>query len=132
MPYLGVNNLSFPNMAFKKRSSQTAEAARQRLSGLKTLQADLDFGNGLNIARFEESIVELEAAVSAYNAKLSEADQLRNQMEAKEEAVQDFFKRMLGGVRVRYGYDSTEYEVAGGTRTSDRKKTTAKKTDGVV
>jgi hypothetical protein len=34
---------------------------------------------------------------------------------------------MLAAVEAHYGPDSNEYEAAGGTRTSDRKRTTAKK-----
>lgn len=116
-------------MAFRKKNSATAEASRQRLTGLKTIDSTLDFGNGQTIAAFEAKIVEMEAALEVYNAKLSEADHARNLFEAKEQAVLDFYKRMLSGVGVRFGYDSSEYEVAGGTRTSDRKKTPMKKVE---
>ncbi len=33
---------------------------------------------------------------------------------------------MLSGVKVKYGRDSNEYEMAGGTRLSDRKKKSRK------
>ena len=33
---------------------------------------------------------------------------------------------MLSGVKVKYGRDSNEYEMAGGTRLSDRKKRSRK------
>lgn len=41
--------------------------------------------------------------------------------------VKDLSKRMLTGVASKYGKNSSEYEMAGGTRKSERKKPVAKK-----
>ncbi|MES2731070.1 MAG: hypothetical protein V4714_04950 [Bacteroidota bacterium] len=114
-------------MAFRKKTSSIVDAARKRLSGLKTIEVGLDFGNGLSNMGMEGKIAELDAKLELYNSKLSEADEARNVFEEKEKEVQDFYKRMLSGVGTRYGYDSNQYEMAGGTRESDRKKPVSKK-----
>ncbi|MCI5194555.1 MAG: hypothetical protein D3915_15810 [Candidatus Electrothrix sp. AU1_5] len=39
-----------------------------------------------------------------------------------EKELRDLSSLMLSGVKVKYGRDSNEYEMAGGTRLSDRKR----------
>jgi len=114
-------------MAFRKKTSPIAEAARRRLSGLKTIDIGLDFGGGLSNAGLETKLAELDAKLEYYNGKLSEADEARYEFEVKEKEVQDFFKRMLSGVGTRYGFDSNQYEMAGGTRASNRRKSSGRK-----
>ena len=45
---------------------------------------------------------------------------------AAEKAIRDLSERMLAGVASKYGKDSSEYEMAGGTRKSERKRPTRK------
>ncbi|MCI5134384.1 MAG: hypothetical protein D3920_04760 [Candidatus Electrothrix sp. AW2] len=47
---------------------------------------------------------------------------LGNDFRTLEKELRDLSSRMLSGVKVKYGRDSNEYEMAGGTRLSDRKK----------
>ncbi|MCI5168677.1 MAG: hypothetical protein D3903_21920, partial [Candidatus Electrothrix sp. GM3_4] len=49
-------------------------------------------------------------------------DAAGNDFRTLEKELRDLSSRMLSGVKVKYGRDSNEYEMAGGTRLSDRKK----------
>jgi hypothetical protein len=53
---------------------------------------------------------------------LSQVDEAKNEVHSQEKIVNDLNRRMLNGVGAKYGYNSNEYEMAGGTRQSDRKR----------
>lgn len=55
---------------------------------------------------------------------------MKNRYEAKEKAQQTKNARLLSMIAARFGTDSSEYEICGGTRTSERKKPTRKKGSG--
>lgn len=114
-------------MAFRKTTAPVADKARLRLASLKSVEANFDFGNGLSIAAFEAKLREAEQALEFYNTQLSEADHAKNMLDNRQKELQDLSQRMLQVVGVKYGYDSSEYEKAGGTRKSDRKKPVKKK-----
>ena len=46
---------------------------------------------------------------------------MRNQRDAFNQSIWDKVKRVRGGVKAIYGDDSSQYEMVGGTRLSDRK-----------
>ncbi|HSM84407.1 MAG TPA: hypothetical protein VLS96_22155, partial [Nodosilinea sp.] len=58
-----------------------------------------------------------------YNELLSTVDQLYNEMLAAEKALAEKSERMLNAVAVVYGRNSSEYEMAGGKRRSERRRT---------
>ncbi|MCI5159415.1 MAG: hypothetical protein D3906_13475, partial [Candidatus Electrothrix sp. AUS1_2] len=64
----------------------------------------------------------------AYNGLLAQADAAGNDFRALEKELRGLSSLMLSGVKVKFGRDSNEYEMAGGTRLSERKK--PKKKDG--
>jgi hypothetical protein len=47
---------------------------------------------------------------------------LQNQLQVAEDALRDKNKRVLSAVEAMYGPDSSQYEQAGGTRQSERKR----------
>jgi hypothetical protein len=110
------------SMAFRKRNSKALEHASQRLAGIKSIDPALDLGNGLSVATYVLTIGEADAALEGYNTQLSQADGLQNAFFAKEKALRDVSERMLVGVAAKYGKDSDEYEMAGGTKKSLRKR----------
>jgi hypothetical protein len=113
-------------MARLKRSSTVLEIARQRLAGLKSITPKPNFGPALDLDQYEQDINTLSANLDKYNETLSLLDQLQNNFEAGEARLRDKNKRILAATGALYGDDSNEYETAGGTRTSDRKRTTKK------
>mgnify|MGYP001809844811 CR=1 FL=1 len=110
-------------MSYKKRgASSEAEIAQNRLQGIKQIDPVFDFGNGLNVASYETLINEVQSDVLAYNNLLTRADGMSSQIDINEARLKDLNSRLLNAVGSKYGYNSIEYEKAGGTRTSDYKK----------
>lgn len=113
-------------MARQKKLSPFLEGAQQRLNALSTIDPALDLGNGLTLAAYRAEVTSMQAKQDAYNALLPQADQAQNELLAAEKAIRDLSERMLAGVASKYGKDSSEYEMAGGTRKSERKRPTRK------
>jgi uncharacterized protein YukE len=109
-------------MARKKKTSIIAGKAKTRLAGLKSIDPALDLGNGMTNAAFEAVIKQTDDSVDDYNTTLSSLDDKLNTIKGNELTLTDWYERMLLGVGTRYGKNSTEYEMAGGTRKSERKK----------
>ncbi len=97
-----------------------------RLAAVKSIDPALDLGNDISVAKYEPQVHLLADMVSKYNTMLSTLDDLYNDYVAQKLVVRDFSERMLTGVATRYGKNSSEYEMAGGTRKSERKKPTPK------
>jgi hypothetical protein len=88
---------------------------------ISTIDADLAFGD-LTQAVFATDLTkarEIQQQIDALNAQLTD---LQNQSEAMSAKVWDNVKRARASVKGIYGDDSSQYEMVGGTRASDRKK----------
>lgn len=109
-------------MPRQKKTSKTLESAATRLASLKSIDPDLDLGNGITVKEFEKTILRTTMTLEKYNTSLSVADQNEQLFEADEKLLKDFNERVLLGVGTRYGKDSNEYEMAGGVKKSNRKK----------
>lgn len=108
-------------MAYKKKSSNELEKARRRLSGLESIGNNVDLGNNLNYQVYHDLVEKTNSVLSFYNNLLSQADAALSDLKNKEQQLADLSERMLNGVGVKFGYDSLEYEKAGGVRKSDKK-----------
>jgi uncharacterized coiled-coil protein SlyX len=105
-----------------KKTSRALQKAHKRLSGLKAIDVKLDMGNGMTVENFESRITDTETRLSEYNELLAQSDAAKNVFSKCEAELTDLYKRLLEAVAVVYGHDSDEYEKAGGTRKSDRKR----------
>ena len=65
----------------------------------------------------------LESEISKLEIQLADK---RNQRDMLYNAMWDKIKRVRAGVKANYGDDSQQFEMVGGTRTSDRKPWTRK------
>ncbi|MBC8256267.1 MAG: hypothetical protein H8E85_03070 [Candidatus Marinimicrobia bacterium] len=106
----------------RKESSGDLDTARGRLAGLQAIDPALDFGNGKDLVNYQALITDAETALASYNTRLAEVDELYNNFLEKERSVAAMNTEMLSSVRGVYGRDSDEYEQAGGTRTSEKKR----------
>jgi hypothetical protein len=113
-------------MARQKRTSPIVTKAQTRAAKLGTIDEELDLGSGLTLAAFRAKITDTQAKLDAYNAALAAVDGTNNALVQGEKELADIHERMLSAVGGKYGKDSSEYEVAGGTRKSERKKPTKK------
>jgi hypothetical protein len=109
-------------MARSKRTSAVSEAAKLRLAGLQSINPTLDLGGGLTVDSFKTDIDDLDADFNTYNKMLSDLDEFQNRLDKKEDSLNDKSTRFLAAVGARWTKDSDEYEKAGGTRASERKK----------
>lgn len=97
-----------------------------RLASVKSIDPELDLGNGINVPNYGEQVNLLADLVSRYNTTLSTLDDMYNEFAAQNLAVRDWNERILTGVATKYGKNSSQYEMAGGTKKSERKKPIAK------
>ncbi|MCC7050956.1 MAG: hypothetical protein IT239_04175 [Bacteroidia bacterium] len=106
----------------KKTISDTLIKANARISGIKSINATLDFGDGKSVATYQGSITTCQSKLDAYNTLLSQVDAAYNDFIASEKTLKDWNEAMLIAVANKYGKNSNEYEKAGGTRKSEHKK----------
>jgi hypothetical protein len=104
----------------KKINSPVLDNAGARAAGLGSIEAALDLGNGMTLAAYKAAIADAQEKLTAYNTLLSQVDEANNAFADAEDKVRDLSDRMLAGVAARYGRDSDEYQMAGGTKKSDR------------
>lgn len=116
-------------MARPKRTSQVLETAHQRLAGLNSINPPPDFGSVLTLTGYATHINAFSAKLDTYNQMIAALDDFQNQVNADEAGLREISKRMLIAAEAYYGSDSSQYEQAGGTRLSDRKRRTKKTPD---
>jgi hypothetical protein len=110
-----------------RRNSPTLETAQNRLAGLKKITPAPDFGAALSVATYEAEVDGYRLAQEAYNTELAVFDDRQNRLNAREQVLGDLSQRILAAVKAQYGPDSSEFEMVGGTRRSERKHRTTKK-----
>jgi hypothetical protein len=107
-------------MSRKKRTSRILEKAELRSAGLKAIDSNMDFGNTCDLQNLTQSIEQLRSMLDAYNTALAVIDSSKSKIDAMEKTLNNLTYKMLMGVAFKYGKDSSEYEMAGGVRDSER------------
>ncbi|MBD2441595.1 hypothetical protein [Nostoc sp. FACHB-110] len=107
-------------MSQKRRTSRIVEKAELRVSGLKAIDPNMDFGDNRNLQNMIQLIEQYRAKLNAYNTALVAIDSTKLEMEKLEKLLGELNDKMLIGVAFKYGKDSVEYEMAGGVRKSER------------
>ncbi|MEH2084453.1 MAG: hypothetical protein V7K89_32140 [Nostoc sp.] len=110
-------------MARPKRNSRTLGKAEVRLASIKSINPTLDVGESLTVKDYTEKIENLRQSLEAYNTTLSTIDVLLTQIVENEQDLADYSEKILRGIAYKYGNNSHEYQMAGGIRKSDRKRT---------
>ncbi|MEH2038880.1 hypothetical protein [Nostoc sp.] len=109
-------------MTQRKRNSMSLTKAERRIEGIQTINPQLDFSNGFSIATYNTKVIELREKLTAYNQAQTIVDKTHNALIEAERELNTYSEQMLLNVASCYGKNSDEYEMAGGTRRSDRKK----------
>ncbi len=109
-------------MAYKARESAPIAKAQARVDGLAAIDAKLDLGETISVAEGTARVAAAAQTLSDYNKALNAADDLLNRLKQQEQELAAWSARALNGVKFKFGADSSQYEVAGGTRQSERKK----------
>ncbi|MBD2449043.1 hypothetical protein H6G76_18160 [Nostoc sp. FACHB-152] len=110
-------------MAQRKRNSIALTKAERRIEGIQMINPELDFGNGFSVPIYNTKIVELRDKLTAYNQARAMVEKTQNALLQAEIDLNSYSEMMLLSVASRYGKNSDEYGMAGGTRKSGRKKT---------
>jgi hypothetical protein len=97
-----------------------------RLAAVKSIDTALDLGNGIDVPNYEAQVTLLSSKLSTYNTALSTLDDLYNDCIAQINVIKDWNERILTGVATKYGKNSSQYEMAGGRKKSERKKAAPK------
>ncbi|MDQ3802103.1 MAG: hypothetical protein M3384_21975 [Acidobacteriota bacterium] len=106
----------------RKSATRTMNETEQKIAGMKSIEATLDLTGGVSVAAGEALLADARAALEDYNQTLALADEKLNVFNAKERVLRGFNKKVLPAVGLKYGTDSAEYEMVGGTRDSERAK----------
>ena len=109
-------------MSRLKKSSAVLDTARKRLAGIKSITPAPDFGPQLTVPGYEGKIGLVGGKLDAYNGALAALDEMLNDFEREEAELNELNRRYLSATEAHYGPDSSEYEMVGGTRKSERKK----------
>ncbi|MBO2008905.1 hypothetical protein [Hymenobacter negativus] len=109
-------------MAYKARESAPIAKAQLRVDGLAAIDPKLDLGETISVVEGTTLVKSAAQTLSDYNKALKTADDLLNKLNGQEKALGAWSSKALSGVKFRYGPDSSEYEMAGGVRQSERKK----------
>ncbi|MDZ8055457.1 MAG: hypothetical protein RMX68_000815 [Aulosira sp. ZfuVER01] len=109
-------------MTRMKRSSRILSKAEKRLASIESINSNLDVGEGLTVQAYNEKIEKMRQSLQVYNRALSTIDNLLTQLIENEQDLADYSQKILGGIAYKFGNNSHEYQMAGGTRKSDRKR----------
>ncbi len=107
-------------MPKKLYPSNVLEQARTVATAWSQFAPEVNFGtvSAANLTEALNSAADLEGQMQSLELQLTHA---RNQRDELYSALWDKVKRARSGVKANYGDDSTEYELVGGTRLSERK-----------
>ena len=107
-------------MPRQKRTSRIIEKAEFRSAGLKAIDSSMDFGDNCNLENLTQSIEQLRTMIDTYNAALAVIDSSKTKIDDMEKSLSNLSDKLVRGVAFKYGRNSSEYEIAGGVRESDR------------
>jgi hypothetical protein len=107
-------------MSKKNFPSNLLKLAQDVLVGWTQVSATLEFGmlNQASLTAEITAATALEAEISRLEIQLADK---RNQRTLLYTSMWDKIKRIRAGVKATYGDDSQQFEMVGGTRSSERK-----------
>jgi hypothetical protein len=108
-------------MRRSKKTSEPILLAKKRSAGIKSIDPNLDLGDGLNVPNFDLKIIESEKQLEIYNEALSDAEAKKIEFLKTETELREMSLRFFRGIEAKFGSDSIEFGKAGGVRKSDRK-----------
>lgn len=109
-------------MARTKAVSAIIQTANKRAAGVRSIDVQLVLTDGLSLASYQAAIKDAEEKMATFNTKSSELEEANNTFQTAEKKLRDLNDRILAGIAAKYGRDSDQYEMAGGTRRSERKR----------
>lgn len=123
-------------MAFKKREgAPIIDSAGTRLSAMEQIDTNqgvtIDYGStirgALTATTFKAKLLAYDAKLRDYNQFLEQADATANELDEMETDIGSDYTAVLKSAVGEFGENASEIEMLGGTRKTERKKPTAKK-----
>src|SRR2546423_437463 len=111
-------------MARQKRTSAALVTARQRFAGLNQITPAPNLGPNLTLAAYQGVMTDGGAIEKPHKHRAAQMDASPTRSDTKTARGEDGTRRILSAVEAQYGPDSSEYEMCGGTRKSERRKPT--------
>jgi hypothetical protein len=115
-------------MPRKPFPADVLEQAQSVANAWSQINEELTFGD-LTLSALNAELGEAGSLQSQLDALETQMTNLRNQRDDRHASIWDKVKRVRAAVKGIYGDDSSEYEMVGGTRLSER-KSPARKTSG--
>lgn len=112
-------------MSKKLYPTDVIEQAQGVLAVWNQIDASLAFGAQTK-ASMSADVTQASELLSQLTALEAQLTDLRNLRDSSFQDLWDKVKRVRNGVKANYGDDSSQYEIVGGTRLSERKATTRK------
>jgi hypothetical protein len=112
-------------MQAKNYPTDVLDQANSILAAMAQIDIEISFGN-VNHSMLLADVNQVTPVLSQIMALETQLTDLRNQRDSLNQAMWDKIKRIRMGVKAHYGDDSSQYEMVGGTRLSDRKTRTHK------
>jgi hypothetical protein len=106
----------------KREFSAAVNKAQIRLGGIRSISTPIELGNGYTDTTYEAEIKKVTILLDQYNTAVSSLEGVSAMLNAADKALGKYSKIILSEVGTKYGFDSIEYEKAGGTRTSTIKR----------
>ena len=103
------------------KSIETLLAEAEQIARVWAENPSFSLGD-ITLAQFQTKIAELRNARGKAETLRTQLTALVNEANARSDDLAELVSRARSGFRAHYGPDSTQYEQAGGTRASDRKR----------
>ena len=117
-------------MARQRRTSPALVVARARLAGLNKINPAPSLGPTLTPQAYQAVMDDTVAIEDSHSQLAAQMDDSSNRFDAQNDLLSDWNRRVLSAVEAQFGPDSSEYEMVGGTRKSERKKPSKKPSGG--
>ena len=113
-------------MARQRRTSPALVVARARLAGLNKINPAPNLGPTLTPQAYQAVMDDTAGIEESHSQLAAQMDDSSNRFDAQNDLLSDWNRRVLSAVEAQFGPDSSEYEMVGGTRKSERKKPSKK------
>jgi hypothetical protein len=117
-------------MNLDKRESTALAKAELRLTSLKTINPNLDLGDGVSVADFITKIDETRRSLEHLNSTITMLNQLSWSLRDKELEMADLSQRLELGIASKYGKKSNEYYLLTGKSPNARKSSGKRSSTG--
>ena len=106
----------------KPIKSSVLDKSKAQLAGLKSIDAALDLGHGLDVVSHEKELLELDKEISALNTFSATFAARVKALKVSIKTLNEKVSRRSSAVVAKYGKESEEYVKIGGKRPSERKR----------